>query len=231
MPRRLAITEPLFGLRLRAALRAARRSSLSAAVAVVRSITGSAQVAAHGQLILELGADRIQPGAAVEVRGDLGSGEQFEIALISKVDGSRRPIGIVPATDEGHFQSYVTVPADVTPGDYLVEASFDLLVVRAPLTVAGAPIEAGGEGPDQADGLVLPMPSTARAPAASAPGGAVAPGDGVTPGGATGRVGRSPLDGVIVVAAAIAGAGLLLGGLRLVRHRRGPAPEGRIVRP
>ena len=223
MSGRVAITEPFCGTRLRAALRAARRSSLSAAVLVVLSITGPAQAAAHGQLILELGADRIQPGAAIEVRGDLGNGEQFEIALISKLDGSRRPIAIVPASDEGHFQSYVIVPADVTPGDYLVEASFDLLVVRAPLTVAGAPIEAGGEGPDRADGLILPMPSSAGAPAASAPGAAVAPGD------AAGPVGRAPVDGLIVIVAAIAGAGLLVRGLRLARRRRGVAPEGRIV--
>lgn len=187
-------------------------------------IIGPVRAAAHGELILQLGAERIQPGGAIEVRGDLGMGERFQIALISKADGSRRPIATIPATEEGHFQSYVTVPADVTPGDYLVEASFDLVVVRAPLTVAGTPVEAGGEGLDQADGLLLPMPSGAAAPAVSAPS-AVAPGD------TTGRVGRSPVDGLIVVMAAIVGAGLLVGGMRLARRQRGAVPAGRIVDP
>ena len=178
-----------------------------------------APVGAHGELILQLGAERIQPGGAIEVRGDLGSGEQFEIALISKANGSRRWIATIPATEEGHFQSHVVVPADVPEGDYLVEASFDLAVVRAPLTVAGTPINPGegGEGPDRADSLAVPLPSGFRQDGTSAGGS----------GAAGTRGGRSPADGLLVVGAAIAAAAALIGSLRLVGRRRSAASGGR----
>ena len=119
-----------------------------------------ASTAAHEELLLQLSAERIQPGGTVEVRGDLGAGESFEVALIAQADGSRRVIATIPAIEEGHFQSFVVVPADMPAGDYLIEVAVDLTAVRAPLTIAGSPIGAeGGEGPEQEEGLVQPLPS------------------------------------------------------------------------
>ena len=211
---------------LRAALRAACRLLTSgAAVAVVAVVAAmsSAPVAAHGQPILQLGAERIQPGGSVEVRGDLGIGEVFEVALIAKADGSRRLIATIPAVEEGHFQSFVTVPADVAVGDYLLEVAVDLSVVRAPLTVAGSPI--GGEdggGPDQGDGLGQPLASGLAGGAGGAGGLGARSSDPALPGGppTSTRTGRSPIDGVVIIAAAAAIAIGALGGLRLVVRGR-----------
>lgn len=172
-------------------------------------------------MILELGSERIQPGGSIEVRGDLGVGDVFEVALIAKADGSRRLIATIPAVEEGHFQSYVTVPANVPVGDYLLEVAVDLSVVRAPLAVAGSPF--GGEdggGPDQGDALVQPLGS---GPAGSAAGGlGTRSSDPVLPGRpqpTSTTTDRSPLDGLlIIVAAAVAIGGL--GAFRLVARGR-----------
>jgi methionine-rich copper-binding protein CopC len=170
-------------------------------------------VAAHGDLILELGAERAQPGGSIEVRGDLGAGESFEVALISQTDGSRRPIATIPATEEGHFQSVVTLPTDVVAGDYVVEVSADLVVVQAPLTIAGSPQDGeGGGGPEQEDGLLKALPSGFGS---GANGAAVGPASSgrpasVEPGASPVRAGRSPLvDVAIIGSALIIGLGLI----------------------
>jgi hypothetical protein len=199
--------------RWRAVLRAARR--IIPATILVAAIALPGGVAAHGETILQLGAERIQPGGEVEVRGDLGAGDTFEVALISKADGSRRPIAAIPAVEEGHFQSWVTIPADLPAGDYLLEVSVDLSVARAPIAVVGSPLAAGGEEPDQGDGLAQPMPTVGPvAGAASLPvGSSEAP---------TTRAAGSPID-----AAAIAVAAALLAivvGLRFL-GRRARRPE------
>jgi hypothetical protein len=172
-------------------------------------------VTAHGQVTLQLGAERIEPGGSIEVRGDLGTGEVFEVALVAKADGSRRVIGTIPAIEEGHFQSYVTLPADVTAGDYLVEVAVDSTVARAPLTIAGVPILPGGEAPDRDEPLGAPIPSGL---------GPAADNDATVPGaGAPAGSERSPLEGVTVLSVALVlGIGLLallrLAGLRRSAH-------------
>lgn len=199
--------------RWRAVLRAARRL-IPAATILVAAVALPGGVAAHGETILQLGAERIQPGGQVEVRGDLGAGEAFEVALISKADGSRRPIATIPAVEEGHFQSWVTIPSDVTAGDYLLEVSVDLAVARAPLAIVGAPVAGGGEEPDQGAGLAQPMPTVGPAVAAtSLPLGSVeAPST---------RAAASPIQGAAIALAAAALAIGLLGGLRILSRRAG----------
>jgi hypothetical protein len=198
--------------RQRAALRAARRFLAGTILASALTSLGFSPVAAHGEQLLQLGSERIQPGGTVEVRGDLGSGESFEVALVARVDGSRRLIATIPAVDEGHFQSFVTIPADVAVGDYLLEVAIDLSVVRAPLEIAGSPIGAdGGAGPEQEDGLVVPLPSSFGR--ANTGAGAVAA---ASPGSTRSAepfpwTGSAALDGALVLGAAIAaGAGLLV---------------------
>ena len=143
----------------RAARSAVPRSLLGGFVAaVVPLILAVAPVAAHGETFFQLGAERVQPGGSVEVRADLGAGEAFDLTLIGRGDGARRFLATLAATEEGHLQTYLTIPADVAAGEYLVEIAYDVTVLRAPLTVAGAPI-AGEEGqlPGQDEGIgVLP---------------------------------------------------------------------------
>jgi hypothetical protein len=168
-------------------------------------------VIAHGEVTLQLGAEQIQPGGSIEVRGDLGTGEVFEVALVARADGSRRVVGTISAIEEGHFQSYVTFPADVATGDYLVEVSVDLTVARAPLTIAGVPIMPGGEPPSRDEPLGQPMPS--------GPGHAADNDPNVSTAGAPARPERSLIQGVaVLLIAGILGVGLLtllrLAGLR-----------------
>jgi hypothetical protein len=217
----------------RAARRAARRllpARVVVGVAVLVLLVAFACVPtlkAHGELLLQLGAERVQPGGALEVRGDLGTGEAFEVALIAKADGSRRVIATIAAIEEGHFQTYVTVPGDVVPGDYLVEVAVDLSVVRAPLTVFGSPItgEEGG-GPDRGEGLVQPMPSgVSKAVGGGADSGVIGGSGGPPADGdaISSRAGRSPLDGAVVLGvAAVIAAGLLVGMRLIGRRRRAP---------
>ena len=173
--------------------------------------------AAHDDVLLQLSAERIQPGGTVEVRGDLGAGESFEVALIAQTDGSRRVIATIPAIEEGHFQAFVVVPANTSAGDYLVEVAVDLTAVRASLTIAGSPIGAeGGEGPEQEEGLVQPLPSGfgGREPASAAPGVEATESN-------SARIDRPSFDGAVVIGAAgILAAAALLGGLRLRKRRR-----------
>ena len=130
------------------------------------ALGAGSRVLAHGEETLELGAERVQPGGTVEVRGDLGTGERFEVALISQVDGSRWVVGTIDALEEGHVDGYVTVPPETPAGDYFVEVTaegvVDAATMRARIAIAGSPIGSDGERPDQADGL--PGPATSSFP-------------------------------------------------------------------
>jgi hypothetical protein len=165
---------------------------------------------AHGELIFQLGAERIEPGGSVEIRGDVGAGTSVEIVLIGKSDGSRRSLGTLADFEDGHFQGYVTIPADVAVGEYLLEAGTESIAVRAPLVVAGAAIVGGGERPGQDEPLVAPMPSGLGGPAVAT----LQPG---TPLGAVGTGSRDswPIPPVVVAGLLVIVVGVLLVGLRL----------------
>jgi hypothetical protein len=205
---------------VRAALRAARAFLPAIAIAAALGFPGAIPVAAHGELILQLGSERVAPGGVVEVRGDLGMGNTVQIVLISKADGSRRLIATLADFEEGHFQQYVTIPPDVAAGDYLVEAGTDVVTVRAPLAIVGsAPVE-GGDRPDQGEPLIVPNP-TAGVGGALATQAAGAPLGGVVVGTPVREAWPLPPIGIAVVAvfAAIA----LLAGLRLAGRGRSRA--------
>ena len=205
-----------------------QRVLIAAGGGLLLGILSAAAVAGHGELVLQLGAERIQAGGTIEVRGDLGSGEAFEVVLISQVDGTRRLIATIPATEEGHFESYVTVPADTASGDYWVDVAVGSVVARARLTIFGRPLGADEGGrPEQEEGLVQSLPS-GFGPAASPEvggGAAIGPGPTATRADGTdvagsGYSGRSPLDKVSIAAAiAIASAGCA-GAMFIVAHRR-----------
>jgi hypothetical protein len=207
-----------------------RTAAWSAAVLVALG-PGAGTALAHGETFFQLGAERIQPGGQVEIRADLGAGDAFEVTLVAKADGGRRILGTIPATDEGHLQAYLTIPADVPAGDYLVELAYDLTVLRAPLTVAGAPIGSGEEGqpPGQDDGFAAPSSSGGAAAGPVTPGsGSIAPAGG--PSSVRGT--RSAGDGLVALVLAGGGAVALLVALRVLgaRRRRPGRPDGRTPR-
>jgi len=181
---------------------------------------GAIPVAAHGELILQLGSERVAPGGVVEVRGDLGMGSTVQIVLISKADGSRRPIANLEDFEEGHFQEYVTIPPDVAAGDYLVEAGTDVVTVRAPLAIVGSAAVEGGDRPDQGEPLIVPNP-TPGVGGALATQAAGAPLGGVVVGSPVREAWPLPPIGIAVVAVFAALA--LLAGLRLAGRRRSHA--------
>jgi hypothetical protein len=175
--------------------------------------------AAHGELIFQLGAERIQPGGSIEVRGDLGRGEAFAITLVSRIDGSRRVIATVPAIEEGHFQASVVIPSDVATGEYVVEASAEGTVIRAPLTIAGSPVgEAGGGLPGQDEGFAQPVPSGLGRPVV----GSAA----ITPTAESARTAQSSVAGLAIVGVVGAAAIALVALLRTADRRRRLPPTG-----
>jgi hypothetical protein len=201
----------------RAAHRAARRIIVAAAIAAALGRVAAVPAAAHGELVFQVGAERIQPGGTVEVRGDLGTGSTIDIVLISKIDGTRRPVATLTNVDEGHFQDFVTIPADVATGDYVVEAGTESIAARAPLTVAGSAVAEGGDGPDRGDGLLAPMPSGWSGYSPASPATGVRSGPAVAITGDIEGWPLPPLSIAVIVVIAVVG---LLGGLRLATRAR-----------
>lgn len=212
----------------RAALRAARALARPVVLAGAAAVASAGGAAAHGEIYFQVGAERVQPGAEVEVRGDLDAGEAFEITLVSKTDGARRVIATVPAFEEGHFQTYVVIPADTSTGEYLVEAAYDLTVVRAQLTVAGPAIVAGQDqnvGEPEHEGFGAPSASGSGSGAgefAAAPSAGLAATAASDAGAAPVRGRRDALEGLGIVAIAGVLAVALVGGLRVLRKSGRP---------
>jgi hypothetical protein len=189
------------------------------AMAAVIWISGAVPVAAHGELVFQLGSERAAPGDVVEVRGDLGAGSTVEIVLISTADGTRRSIATLVDFEEGHFQAYVTIPADQPAGDYLVEAGTESVAVRAPLTIAGSAAEQGGERPDQDEPLLAPLPSGWAGYALATP----ATADSAGPAVDKGRRDALPLPPIVIALLVVLGMLALLAGLRLAGRARSSA--------
>jgi hypothetical protein len=197
----------------------ARKSLSTVAIVTVVMFSGVVPVAGHGELLFEVGPERVAPGGVIEVRGDFGAGDSVEIVMISRGDEARRSIATVVDFEEGHFQSYLTVPADLPAGDYVVAAVSETITMRAQLRVAGVPILPGGERPDQDEALIGALPSgrtgsTVETPAAGIPTGAVVPAIGPD---------AWPIPPVVIAALFVLGAVGLLGGLRLARRFRSGA--------
>jgi hypothetical protein len=200
----------------RAALRAARLFLAAVLTAAVVAVAVVVPVLAHGELVFQLGAERIQPGGSVEIRGDVGVGSSVEIVLIGKTDGSRRSLGTLADFEDGHFQGYVTIPADVAVGEYLLEAGTESIAVRAPLVVAGAAVVEGGDRPGQEEPLVAPMPSGLGGVAVAT----LQPGAPLGPAVGGGSRDFWPISPVLVAAILVIGAVALLVGLRLAGRPR-----------
>ncbi len=125
----------------------------------------SAQPAlAHGDKPrLEINPERLNPGAALDIRGvDFRLEEHVTLSLVSAQ--TEIPFGTVLADAEGVFILTITLPVDTPEGIYIVRATTEDRVVESiPITISGMALMAGGgQGErDEDDGLLAPMPTYA----------------------------------------------------------------------
>ncbi len=116
----------------------------------------------------------VPPGGGVGVRADLLTSGPVRLTLAG-TDGSRREVGVVQETTEGHFEVFFEVPNDLSIGLWTLLAEADGTVYGSTtIEVAGSPVggeEGGGQGPrDEDDPLLVPLPSGWQSSRSSPPG-------------------------------------------------------------
>lgn len=108
----------------------------------------------------------VAPGGGVGVRADVLTSGPVRLSLAG-TDGSFRLVGVVEETEDGHFEVFIEIPADLPTGHWTLLAEADgTAIASTTLEVAGAAIDAdlGGQGPrDEEDPLLVPLPSGWRA--------------------------------------------------------------------
>jgi hypothetical protein len=121
---------------------------------------GSAPLArAHdGTARVQLNAERISPGADLEVRGiNIAPEMQIKLALVG--GGAEFLLGVVVGDAHGDFVLAVAVPREAAAGAYTVRAfGTNRVIVAAPLIIVGAAVEEEGTQRDQDEPLLAPMP-------------------------------------------------------------------------
>lgn len=125
---------------------------------------------AHGGVAtLQLSSERTNPGATIEVIGDMTTDGSVILTLIAAGDGAVRPLATLLVVDDGHFQAFVELPSDLPGGSYTVTAANGLDFASAPLVITGPAVAGGEEGqlPGQDEAFVGAGPS-AVAPGAGA---------------------------------------------------------------
>ena len=148
---------------------------LSNAAAVAAAFVVAATAAAHGgETFINAEPALVPPGGGVGVRADLLTSGPVRLTLAG-TDGSRRELGVVDETVEGHFEVFFEVPRDLPPGLWTLLAEADDTVYGSTtIEVAGAAVggeEDGGQGPrDEDDPLLVPLPSGWQASRSSPPG-------------------------------------------------------------
>jgi hypothetical protein len=108
---------------------------------------------------LELTAERLNPGATLDIRGiNIAAEQPVTLALIGA--GAEYALGTVMGDEHGDFKLIVGVPVEAAVGTYNVRAlAPNRVIVAVPLILAGSPISAeGGEQRDQDEPLLAPMP-------------------------------------------------------------------------
>jgi hypothetical protein len=108
---------------------------------------------------LELTAERLNPGATLDVRGiNIAAEQPVTLALVGI--GAEYALGTVMGDEHGDFKLIVGVPAEAAVGAYNIRAfAPNRVVVAVPLILAGSPIPVeGGEQRDQDEPLLAPMP-------------------------------------------------------------------------
>jgi len=131
-------------------------------------------VFAHGgDPRIEISAERLNPGAVLEIRGvDFEFEEQLTLALTgTQVE---IPLGSIIADAEGVFQLTITLPEELTDGTYIIRATTDDHVVESPQITVWGYADMQGAGQDRLDedagyGLLAPMPTPAIGVATAIP--------------------------------------------------------------
>ncbi len=120
-------------------------------------------VSAHGGAPrLEISAERLNPGATLEIRGvEFELDEAITLSLLGlNVDIA---LGEIKTDTEGGFTQIIVLPADLPEGEYHIRAVTDDHNVASPLLIVFGPaITNGEEGQrEEDDPLLAPMPTFA----------------------------------------------------------------------
>jgi hypothetical protein len=118
---------------------------------------------------LEISADRLSPGSALDIRGvDFEFEEKVTLDLVGAQGVT--PFGIVLADPEGIFLLTITLPFDLAEGTYVLRATTDdHQLESAPITVSGSADTGQGEQRDLEEPLLAPMPTVAAGVSTSVP--------------------------------------------------------------
>lgn len=153
------------------------RAITSSAAAVAAALLLCASAFAHGgETFLIAEPALVQPGGGVGVRADLPTSGPVRLSLAG-TDGTRREVGVVEQTDQGHFEVFIQIPTDLPTGHWTLLAEAEgRAIASTTIDVAGTPLgeETGGQGlRDEDDQLLVALPSgwrASRPPEATRPG-------------------------------------------------------------
>jgi hypothetical protein len=154
------------------------RAIISSAAALAAALLVSAAVFAHGgETFFVVEPTMVAPGGGVGIRADLLTSGPVRLSLAG-TDGTRRDVGVIEQTEDGHFEVFFEVPTDLPVGHWTLLAEVDgVAIASTTIEVAGAPVDAelGGQGErDEDDPLLVPLPfgwqaSRSDPPAATRP--------------------------------------------------------------
>jgi len=153
-----------------------RRALFIFVIILICCISIVSPASAHGRTPrLEISAERLNPGAVLDIRGVEFDYEEV-ITLYLERQGIVVQLGQIVADLEGIFNHTIVLPVDLPAGEYMIRGVTEHHDVLSPaLTVQGPAIlnEGGGQGGrDEDDGLLAPMPTYAPG---VVPGGVVQP--------------------------------------------------------
>jgi hypothetical protein len=143
--------------------------SLGSFVGILLLCFASPTLAHGGEPRIEISADRLNPGGALDLRGvDFEFEEQITLDLVSQE--TVIPFGTVLADAEGIFLLTITLPADVAEGTYVMRATTDDHIVEsAPITISGSADSEEGEQRELEEPLLAPMPTAVEGVSTAVP--------------------------------------------------------------
>ena len=143
---------------------------LVAAVAAFALFSTQVAFAHSGEPRLEIGSERVSPGAPLTVRG-FAFADEDAVALSLLGDNRTTRLGTATTDVEGGFTQTLILPVDLAEGTYSLRADDGHHRVDGPpFLVSGAPVSAGEAGAgrrEEEDSLLAPMPSSPGTTAAA----------------------------------------------------------------
>ena len=145
------------------------QSTLSFSILFLLFCFASPVFAHGGDPRLEISADRLSPGSALDIRGvDFEFEEKVTLDLVGPHGVT--PFGTVLADTEGIFLLTITLPSDLAEGTYVLRATTDdHQLESASITVSGSADTGQGEQRELEEPLLAPMPTAAAGVATSVP--------------------------------------------------------------